>query len=165
MKWEYIDFEKKLLTIPREQMKLKNPNFDDFKMPLSDEVISILEEQKRELEFYTNKLDYVFLGVDNNTHINKESPNKALKIMEFNNEKEGKKIRLHGFRGTFRSMIDTLDTNNLFSYETKERALDHHDKNRVVRAYSHKGDYIEQLRELMNFWSNFINSLIKKDEV
>ncbi len=164
MKWEYIDFEKKLLTIPREQMKLKNPNFDDFKMPLSNEVILILEEQKKELENYTNKLDYVFLGVDNNTHINKESPNKALKIMEFNNEKEGKKIRLHGFRGTFRSMIDTLDTNNLFSYETKERALDHHDKNRVVRAYSHKGDYIEQLRELMNFWSNFINSLKETDK-
>ena len=28
MKWNEIDFDKKLLTIPREQMKVKNPNID-----------------------------------------------------------------------------------------------------------------------------------------
>lgn len=157
LKWSQIDFDKKLISIPRNQMKLKNPNYEDFKMPLSNEVISILKEQKRELILHTNSQDYVFLGFDNNTHINKESPNKALKIMEFN--KEGRKIRLHGFRGTFRSMIDTLDTKGQFTYEVKERALDHHEKSKVVRAYSHKGDYFEQLRELMKYWSDYIMSL------
>lgn len=158
MKWDEIDFDKKLLTIPREQMKLKNPNIEDFKLPLSDEVISIFKEQKEELQNYTNELDYVFLGVNNKDHINKESPNKALQLMSFNDEKKGRKIRLHGFRGTFRSMIDTLDTENKFSFETKERALDHHEKSKVVRAYSHKGNYLEQLQDLMNFWSNHIMS-------
>ena len=157
LKWSQIDFDKKLISIPRNQMKLKNPNYEDFKMPLSNEVISILKEQKRELILHTNSQNYVFLGFDNNTHINKESPNKALKIMEFN--KEGRKIRLHGFRGTFRSMIDTLDTKGQFTYEVKERALDHHEKSKVVRAYSHKGDYFEQLRELMKYWSDYIMSL------
>jgi integrase len=163
LKWNQIDFDKKLMTIPRNQMKLKNPNYEDFKMPLSDEVISILKEQKRELILHTNNQDYVFLGFDNNTHINKESPNKALKIMEFN--REGRKIRLHGFRGTFRSMIDTLDTKGQFTYEVKERALDHHEKSKVVRAYSHKGDYFEQLQELMTYWSNFIKSLREINEL
>ncbi|QKE29843.1 site-specific tyrosine recombinase, phage integrase family (INT_P4_C, DUF4102 domains) [Arcobacter acticola] len=163
LKWSQIDFDKKLMTIPRNQMKLKNPNYEDFKMPLSDEVISILKEQKRELILHTNNQDYVFLGFDNNTHINKESPNKALKIMEFN--REGRKIRLHGFRGTFRSMIDTLDTKGQFTYEVKERALDHHEKSKVVRAYSHKGDYFEQLQELMTYWSNFIKSLREINEL
>ncbi len=163
MKWSEIDFDKKLLTIPREKMKLKNINISDFKIPLTDEVISILKEQKEELQNYTNELDYVFLGANNKDHINKESPNKALQLMSFNDERKGRKIRLHGFRGTFRSMIDTLDTENRFSFETKERALDHHEKSKVVRAYSHKGNYLEQLRELMNFWSDYIISL--KDEV
>lgn len=162
LKWNEIDFDRKLLTIPRNQMKLKNPNYDDFKMPLSREVINILKEQKKELELYTNKLDYVFLGVDNSNHINKESPNKALKIMEFN--KADRKIRLHGFRGTFRSMIDTLDTKGSFTYEAKERALDHHEKSKTVRAYSHKGDYLLQLEELMNFWSDYICRLKEEME-
>lgn len=157
LKWNEIDFEKNILTIPREQMKLKNPNYEDFRIPLSVEVVSILKEQKKEQSEYTNKEDYVFLGFDNNTHINKESPNKALKIMEFN--KEGRKIRLHGFRGTFRSMIDTLDTKGQFTYEVKERALDHHEKSKVVRAYAHKGNYLEQLEDLMNYWSAFIVGL------
>ncbi len=157
LKWNEIDFEKNILTIPREQMKLKNPNYEDFRIPLSVEVVLILKEQKKEQSEYTNKEDYVFLGFDNNTHINKESPNKALKIMEFN--KEGRKIRLHGFRGTFRSMIDTLDTKGQFTYEVKERALDHHEKSKVVRAYAHKGNYLEQLEDLMNYWSAFIVGL------
>ena len=43
--------------------------------------------------------------------------------MGFDDEENGKKITLHGFRGTFRSMIETLDVNNQFSFEIKERAL------------------------------------------
>lgn len=159
LKWNEIDFDKKLLTIPREQMKLKNPNIDDFRLPLTDEVISILKEQREELQDYTNELDYVFVGTNHKDHINKESPNKALFLMHYNDEKQGRKIRLHGFRGTFRSLIDTLDTDNRFSFETKERVLDHHDKNKVVRAYSHKGDYLEQMKELTNWWSEYLESL------
>ena len=156
LKWDEIDFDKKLLTIPREQMKLKNPNIDDLKLPLTDEVISILKEQREELQDYTNELNYVFVGTNHKDHINKESPNKALFLMHYNDEKQGKKIRLHGFRGTYRSLIDTLDTDNRFAFETKERVLDHHEQNKVVRAYSHKGDYLEQLEELLDFWSDYI---------
>lgn len=159
LKWDYINFEDKLLSIPRNLMKVKNNNFDDFKMPLSDEVINILLEQKQ----LTDYQEWVFLGTNNRTPINVESPNKALKIMGFNDEANNRKITLHGFRGTFRSLIDTLDTNNKFSFDVKERALDHQEDNKVVRAYSHKADYVKQLKPLMNFWSDYILSL--KDEV
>ncbi|MFW3373103.1 tyrosine-type recombinase/integrase [Aliarcobacter butzleri] len=159
LKWNYINFEDKLLSIPRNLMKVKNNNFDDFKMPLSDEVIDILLEQKQ----LTGYQEWVFLGTNNRTPINVESPNKALKIMGFNDEANNRKITLHGFRGTFRSLIDTLDTNNKFSFDVKERALDHQEDNKVVRAYSHKADYVKQLKPLMNFWSDYILSL--KDEV
>lgn len=159
LKWNYINFEDKLLSIPRNLMKVKNNNFDDFKMPLSDEVINILLEQKQ----LTGYQEWVFLGTNNRSPINVESPNKALKIMGFNDEANNRKITLHGFRGTFRSLIDTLDTNNKFSFDVKERALDHQEDNKVVRAYSHKADYVKQLKPLMNFWSDYILSL--KDEV
>ena len=158
LKWEYIDFEKETLTIPRELMKLKNINLDDFVMPLTSPVIKLLKEQ----EYFTSHQEYVFLGIDNVKPINKETPNRALERLGFNDEQRGRRIRLHGFRGTFRSLIDTLDIDSKFSFEVKERALDHHDKNMVVRAYNNKANYIEQLRVLMNWWSDYIESLRSK---
>lgn len=155
LKWEYINFDKKLLTIPRELMKVKDLNFDDFKMPLTEEVINILKEQ----QLFTSHQEWIFLGTNNRDPINNESPNRALQRMGFNDDKKGRKIRLHGFRGTFRSMIETLDIQNKFSFEVKERALDHQENSKVVRAYAHKSDYIKQLIPLMNFWSDYILSL------
>lgn len=155
LKWNYINFDEQSLTIPRNEMKVKNDNLDDFKIPLTNEVINILNEQK----LFTGHQEYIFLGRDNRSPINKESPNKALKILGFNDEEKGRKIRLHGFRGTFRSLIDTLDTDNKFSFELKERILDHHETNDTVRAYNHKANYYKQFKPLMNFWSDFILKL------
>ena len=155
LKWSYIDFDKQLLTIPRELMKITDINFDDFKMPLTDEVMKILKEQ----HIFTSYQEWIFLGTNNRKPINNESPNRALQRMGFNDDKKGRKIRLHGFRGTFRSLIETLDIDNKFGFEVKERALDHQEKSKVVRAYANKSDYINQLIPLMNFWSDFILSL------
>ena len=157
LQWSNINFEDKILTIPRNEMKIKDKNFDDFRMPLSDEVINILNEQKS----HTGYQKFIFLGTNNRTPINVASPNKALKIMGFDDEAKGRKITLHGFRGTFRSLMDTLDIDSNFSFETKERALDHHEKSKVVRAYTHKSDFINQLSSLMNFWSDYIKNLIE----
>ena len=157
LKWEYIDFENNLLTIPRELMKVKDKNLDDFIMPLSAEVIEILKNQKQ----FTDHQQWVFLGNNNKSPINVESPNKALKIMGFDDVENNRKISLHGFRGTFRSLIDTLDTDNKFSFEVKEYALDHQEKSKVVRAYTNKASYINQLIPLMDFWSDFIVDMIE----
>jgi len=61
MKWEYINFEDRSLTIPRNLMKIKNINLPDFKVPLSDEVVKILKEQKE----LTGHSEFVFLSVQN----------------------------------------------------------------------------------------------------
>ncbi|WP_051488720.1 tyrosine-type recombinase/integrase [Aliarcobacter lanthieri] len=159
LKWEYIDFDKKLLIIPRSEMKVKNKNLPDFILPLTKESITILNHQKSFKEKFGINTEYVFFGKDYSNPIHNESTNKALKRLGFNNEEKGEKIRTHGFRGVFRSMIDTLDTDNQFSYEVKERALDHFETNKVARAYNHKADYVKQLVPLMEFWSSFIDNL------
>lgn len=159
LKWDYIDFDKKILTIPRELMKQKNINLDDYQMHLTDEVINILEEQRTIQTKYTDIKEYVFIGTNNNKAINKESPNRALERLGFNDESRGRKTRLHGFRGTFSSVITTLDIDCNFSHEVKERALDHHETNLVARAYNHKANYYKQLIPLMNFWSDYLLSL------
>ena len=157
LKWEYVDFEKKVITIPRSEMKIKDINLDDFKLPMSEEVENILRNQYE----ISGHQEWVFLGTNNRSPINSESPNKALKIMGFNDEANGKKITLHGFRGTCRSLLDTLDTENKFSFEAKEKLLDHHNNSKVVRAYTNKSDYFEHIKPIVYFWSDFVLNLRK----
>lgn len=158
MKWEYIDFDKNAIIIPRNQMKIKDINLQDFKLPLSNEVINILKEQEQ----ISGHQEWVFLGTNNRSPINSESPNKALKIMGFNDETTGRKITMHGFRGTCRSLLDTLDIENKFSFEAKEKLLDHHDNSKVIRAYTNKSDYFEHIKPIVDFWSNFILEQLRK---
>ena len=157
LKWEYIDFDKKTITIPRSEMKVKDINLEDFKLPMSEEVENILRDQF-EISGYQQ---WVFLGTNNRSPINSESPNKALKIMGFNDEANGRKITLHGFRWTCRSLLDTLDTENKFSFEAKEKLLDHHNNSKVVRAYTNKSDYFGHIKPIVYFWSDFVVNLQK----
>ena len=160
LKWEYIDLKNNLLTIPRHLMKVKDKNLEDFKMVLSAAAIEILKSQYE----LTNHSEWVFLGNSNKSPINNESPNKALKLMGFDDVENNRKITLHGCRGTFRSLIDTLDTDNKFSFEVKEYVLDHQEKSKVVRAYTNKSNYTQHLKPLMDFWSGFIVGLLEDNK-
>lgn len=40
--------------------------------------------------------------------------------------------------------------------------LDHHEISDTVRAYTHKADYFERLKPLMNFWSEYLMNLKNK---
>ena len=47
LKWDYVDFDRRLLTIPRAEQKIKRSEIGDFKLPLSDEVMRILGDQAK----------------------------------------------------------------------------------------------------------------------
>lgn len=158
MRWSYIDFDNKLLTIPREEMKVKNENLKDFQMPLTDEVIRILKEQYK----YTNNRKYIFVS-DYGEHLNIATTNRALQRMGFNDEKRGRRQRTHSFRSTFRSLADTYEMEHNMSTEVREIALDHQVGTSVSRAYTHGSQYLEQLKTLMSWWSKFIVKIIDKD--
>lgn len=160
LRWEQIDLDNKLLIIPRSQMKAKDENMPDFKMPLTPQVIEILHEQR----LFANGTSVIFKTSGYaDVPICAETPNRALERMGFNDESIGKKIRLHGFRGTFRSLADTHQSEHNVSYEAKERALDHLPKNAVERAYTHKADYIKELETLMRWWSDYLDGLISNE--
>jgi integrase len=133
-------------------MKNKKSNLPDFVMPLSNEVIEILEEQHN----YTKNRSYVFVG-DSGKHIHPETGNLVLKKLDFNNEAKGRKQRMHSFRGTFRSIAETEHNAN---DAVKEIALDHFTQDRVKLAYTNKANYEKQLRELMSWWSRFIVDML-----
>ncbi len=154
LRWDQVDFEKSIITIPRSEMKVKDQNLPDFVLPLPVQAINILKE----VRVITGWGQWVFHGVRNNlTHANKESGNKALRSLGFIDELSGRKQTLHSFRGTFRSLSETYAKEHGVSFEVRERALDHHEENKVVRAYTHKADYTEQMRELMQWWADFLD--------
>jgi integrase len=159
LKWEHVDFEKKQIIIPRHLMKIKDKNLPPFKAPLTDSVIEILKDQ----EPFSFEKEWVFLGADLQSPISRESPSRVLQRLGYNNKEKGTYQRLHGFRGTFRSLIETMDVQNRFSFEAKERILDHHEGNRTVRAYSHLSDHMDQLRPMMEYWSEFVDNLLNDE--
>lgn len=151
LKWRCIDMDKKVLTIPRSEMKIKDKNYEAFTLPLSEEVISILKEQY----MFTSNNEFVFVA-NSGKHINEETPNRALERLGFNDEKRGRRQRLHSFRGTFRSIVDTYQMDHKCSFEAKEKALDHAVGNSTERAYTHKADHLKEMRILLDWWSEFI---------
>lgn len=62
----------------------------------------------------------------------------------------------HSFRGTFRSLVETYAHIHKASFEVKEAILDHHIGGEVERAYTHKADYTSQMRELLEWWEQFL---------
>lgn len=159
LKWDYIDFKNKTLIIPRNEMKVKNPNLNDFTLPLTDEVINILNEQKQYCTLYTDLKEFVFIGNDHINPINRESPNQALTRMGFTAEK---KQSLHSFRGSFRTITEEKQSEHNIKIRILESVLDHHKEDKVEQAYKNKINYIEQQKPLMNWWSNYITGLIIK---
>ena len=156
LKWEYIDFEKRLLIIPRNKMKVKNKNIDDFILPLTDRAIEILLEIKP----ITDWSKWVFHGITNiHTYLNPATVNKALKTMGYDDEMQGTKQTIHSFRGTFRSLVETYANEHKAPFEVKESILDHQEANSVVRAYTHKADYTKQARELLEWWERFLGRI------
>lgn len=159
LRWGQVDFERAVITIPRSEMKVKNKNLPDFVIPLPHQALDILKETHET----TGWGQWVFHGLDDmKQHVNKESGNKALRIMGYTDDAKGQKQTLHSFRGTFRSLTETYAKDHKASFEVRERCLDHHEKKEAVRAYIHKADYTDQMRELFQWWADYLDTIKSK---
>ena len=158
LKWEYIDLKNKTLTIPREEMKVKNHNLNDFILPLTDEAINILREQKEYLTEYAELKEFVFIGSDNRKPIHPDSPNQALTRLGFT---ASKKQSIHSFRGSFRTIAEEHQEQHKASDKIMESVLDHIKDSKVESAYKNKVSYLKQQKPLMEWWSNYVMKLRK----
>ena len=156
LKWDYINFENKILTIPRKEMKVKNPNLNDFSLPLSDEVLKILINQKEKIEELEINSKYIFIGIDLVKPLHKDSPTKALINLGFTRDK---KQSLHSMRGSFKTILEEKEDEHNISDKIIKSILDHTLDNKVGLAYSNKANYLNRQKPLLDFWSNFILDL------
>lgn len=144
-RWEEIDWDEKLWNIPAERMKKKKPH----SVPLSSQMLTLLEDIKP----ISGSLDYIFpADRDRRTHTNAQTANSALKRMGFE-----KRLVSHGLR----ALASTTLNENDFNYDVVEAALAHSDPNEVRAAYN-RAEYLQQRREMMQWWSDHINEATRK---
>jgi len=146
MEWEEIDFEEKIWTIPKD--KMKRPR--DHIVPLTDRVIELLKTQ------LGNNSKYVFPSPQNKQKpLSENVLNKALDGMGFRDI-----IRMHGFRHTASTFLnENIHIHGVPEYVI-EAQLAHKIKNKIQDTYN-KAQYKLERVHLMNWWSNYIDSLIK----
>jgi integrase len=133
-RWDEIDFDKKLWTIPAERMKEKK----EHRVPLTDRALAILKELPREG-------DFAFIGSRKNMPLGKNS---FLKLIWAMNRED---ITVHGFRSSFRDWAGEMTA---FPADICEVALAHAVGGKVQTTYQ-RGDLLEKRRKLMEAWAAF----------
>lgn len=148
MKWEYIDFENKIINLPSSIIKTRR----EHAVPLSKQALTILELQK-------NDTEWVFPSISESGHIHVTSINRSLK-------RHGLNSTTHGNRSLASTLLhevrDPVSKRRLFDSDVVEKSLAHKDTN-VVRGTYNKAQYIEQRRELLQWWSDFIDKCDTKE--
>ncbi len=134
-RWEEIDLNAKLWTIPAERMKVKREHI----IPLSSQALDILFIMKPT----SAHREYIFPSrIDPKQPMNSLTANAALKRIGYCG-----RLVAHGLR----SIASTAMNEAGFNSDVIEAALPHSEKNEVRRAYN-RSIYLEQRKELMNWW-------------
>ena len=142
--WNEIDLEAKLWKIPAAKMKTRN----DFTLPLTDSMIRFLEE----IRPLSGHGRYVFPSYrDKDRPLSDNTLLGAIRRLGYTKEQ----FTPHGFRAMFSTVVREKTT---FKDELIEAALAHSIGSGVSQRYN-RAEYIEQRRELMQWWSDWLDGL------
>ena len=146
-RWEEIDFEERLLTVPGGPMgRMKRKDKEEAKehrVPLSDAAIALLKDLPR-ID------DYVFPGQRKGQAISDTAIRNVLRDMGYAHD-DG---TTHGFRSSFR---DWAAERTNFQNHIAEAALAHAISSEVEAAYR-RGELLAKRRQLMEAWAKFCGS-------
>lgn len=149
MKWNEVDIENAVWTIPGERMKAKIPH----RVPLSPRTLEIIEGQKNQHE------DLVFPSIRDKVELSDMAITSLLRRLKVPSDTPGRVATAHGFRSSFRDWC----SEHGYSRDLAERSLAHTIKDKVEAAY-HRTDLLEQRRELMDAWGRFLMGKQEKKE-
>jgi len=144
MTWDEVDLGKAVWTIPATRMKTKV----EHRVPLSVRAVEILTAQKTKVDHPT----LVFPSIRG------KAPSdmiltKFLRDHNIMSSEAGRTATAHGFRSSFRNWA----SENGYPRDYAERALAHTILNQVEAAY-HTTDLLDQRRDMMEAWSQYVCS-------
>jgi integrase len=134
-RWEEIDLEQSLWTIPAARMKARRNHI----VPLSRPALRLLKNLPR-----LNASPFVFPGPTEQKHMSNMALLMLLRRMDC-------KFTAHGFRSSFRTWASECTQ---FPKEIAEMALAHQVGSEAERAYN-RTTLVEKRRALAETWSNY----------
>jgi integrase len=141
-RWSEIDLDGAVWEIPGERMKMRDPHL----VPLSKQAVEVL----RQMHSLSGNSDLVFPSPF--------YPSKPLSENTFNSA-----LARMGFKGTatahgFRAVFSTAANEHGWDADVIERQLAHKERNEVRAAY-HRAAYLQQRRELLQWWAGKVEEL------
>ncbi len=151
MQWSEINFDTKELCIPASKMKMRR----DHIVPLSDQAIEILKEQKVETDMIDT--DFVFPSqVRPKQPLSDGTVNKAIQRLGF-----GHKATAHGFRALART---TIREKLGYDSEVIEKQIAHKTRNPLGEAYD-RTQFLEVRKKMMQDWADFVDATSSENTV
>ena len=135
--WDEIDADRSIWTVPAQRMKTSK----DHRVPLTPGTFKVLEGMAR-----LRINEFIFPGAKPGRPLSQMSMLMLLRRMGYGH------VTTHGFRSCFRDWAAECTS---FPGEVAELALAHAVPNAVEAAYR-RGDLLEQRRNLMGEWADFI---------
>ncbi len=143
-RWQEIDFDRALWTIPAERMKTKTPHI----VPLARQVTGLFQE----LRTWTGNSDFVFTSTHSkNKAITDNGLLLALRRMGYGKEE----MSIHGFRSIASTL---LNESGAYRPDVIEAQLAHAERNKVRAAYNRAG-YLEERTIMMQQWADYLDAL------
>jgi integrase len=142
-RWEEIDFDNALFSIPGERMKKDRPHL----IPLSKQALAMFEE----LKGLASGSEWVFPSRGTlEQPIAHSTLNQAVRSLELG----VRDFVLHDFRRTASTHLHEAG----FNSDWIEKALAHETKG--IRGVYNRAQYLEQRREMLQWWADFVDSQI-----
>jgi integrase len=149
-RWQEIDLEGALWTIPAEKTKMRK----DHRVPLSRQAIAIL----RELHAVTGPAGYVFPSIRTRARpMSENTLNAGLRRLGYTSDE----MTAHGFRAMAATL---LNESGKWHPDAIERALAHGDADKVRAAYT-RGAHWKERVEMAQWWSDHLDTLRKGADV
>lgn len=136
-KWEEIDWEHRVWSVPPERRKDGKPY--PHRVPLSTQAIDLLKSIER-------KSEYIF-------GVSEKSLGSRYSLVHILQKMTKTEYTMHGFRSTFRDWCAENGVADILA----EKSMSHATGNAVVQAYQ-RSDLLEQRREVMQQWSDAVFS-------
>ncbi|NNM66352.1 MAG: integrase arm-type DNA-binding domain-containing protein [Burkholderiales bacterium] len=144
--WREFDLGAGLWVIPAPRMKTRR----EHRVPLSKRCVEILAPLKGMDD------EWVFPTIVQPGRSSKPISNQAMNALMDRMKRPD--VSVHGFRSTFRDWVSEATD---FSPELAEMALAHTISNKVEAAYR-RGDLLEKRKALMDAWSDYATSAIRR---
>ncbi|ELY3855162.1 integrase arm-type DNA-binding domain-containing protein [Proteus terrae] len=156
-RWDEIDFENAMWTIPAEREVIEGVKHSHrgskmrttHLVPLSRQSIEILKQ----IYQFSGNHELIFIG-DHNPRkpMSENTVNNALRVMGYDTKTE---VCGHGFRTM---ACSSLIESGLWSKDAVERQMSHQERNSVRAAYIHKAEHIEERRLMVQWWADYLDA-------